>query len=252
VDESFQPFELLSDSMGQAILLAPLNVGSPGVSMLTVAMNSSLGRAYEQWTRPTIDAEIQFLFEQLDTFVEELEQTHYDFDLIAGKTVIATGAVSAGLFIWAARASYFVTMLSTSLPAWAVIDPVPVLDAEAIKGRTGELLNANSGPSLAELVDEQRVPVSVHLLDERLASTGVAFQAETRRVASDMIVFASSDALESQYVRLSLTTATGERMNVIAAVTRSQASHASVESIEFTTQVIANLSDAANHSGDRR
>ena len=65
------------------------------------------------------------------------------FELVAGTVIFTSGALSAGFVIWAARASYFLTMLSTSLPAWSVVDPIPLLDAEALRAN---LERANVSP----------------------------------------------------------------------------------------------------------
>ena len=75
------------------------------------------------------------------------------FRLIAGTSVVATGAFSAGFVLWTARAGYLVTLLSSSLPAWASVDPIPVLDAAALarrREREETLLNAESLLDIAE------------------------------------------------------------------------------------------------------
>ena len=105
---------------------------------------------------PTIPVfETAIVFSDLDSLVHDLENHEYFFELVAGSTMMATGAVSAGFVLWAARASYFVTMLSTSLPAWAVVDPIPVLDAHALDKLAAKRDNGKNEQSLADLADEE-------------------------------------------------------------------------------------------------
>ena len=104
--------------------------------------------------------ETGLLWNQLDSLVDDLENQDDFFELVAGTSIVVTGAMSAGLVLWAARASYFLTMLSTSLPAWAMIDPIPVLDAAALKRRTERRANRRYGNSLADIVGDQVVSVS--------------------------------------------------------------------------------------------
>ncbi len=95
------------------------------------------------------------LFHQLDDLVEELNKDDAAMlHVVAGGAVIASGALSAALVAWATRASYFVTLLSTSLPAWSNIDPIPVLDAAAAR-RISDRKEPLAEQSLADLVESR-------------------------------------------------------------------------------------------------
>ena len=81
----------------------------------------------------TLSEDQVYFFERQDVFVE--------------------GFFSAGFVLWTARAGYLTTLLSSSLPAWASIDPIPVLSAAALakrKKRDGSLLNAETLVDIAE------------------------------------------------------------------------------------------------------
>jgi hypothetical protein len=78
--------------------------------------------------------------------------------LVAGTTIIVTGSFSAGFVLWTARSGYIVAMLSSSLPAWASIDPIPVLDAAALeRSRQSHMVNPLQRESLVNIVDGRKV-----------------------------------------------------------------------------------------------
>ena len=162
--------------------------------------------------------ETSFLFHQLDSFVDDLESQDDFYELVAGTTVFASGALSAGIFLWAARASCFMTMLSTSLPAWAVVDPIPVLDAAALKRRTEKRSASRADKSLADLVDEVQVPVTIQPLDNRFRLNGPAITAVTRDISDDGIGLVCVQPITDTYLRLTLTTPYGREMDVVACV----------------------------------
>lgn len=96
---------------------------------------------------PSSTFETSALFTTMDAIAEEVANESLTFELIAGTSMVVTGTFSAGYLLWTARAGYLLTLLSSSLPAWAGFDPIPVLDAAAL-GRKREreltLLNAES------------------------------------------------------------------------------------------------------------
>ena len=150
--------------------------------------------------------------------IDDLENHNFSFELVAGTTIVASGAISVGFVMWAARASYFLTMLSTSLPAWAMIDPVPVLDAEALAKRSEKRVGHRQDKSLADIVDEQQVSVSVRLLDDHLHELGTSLEAVTRDISSDGIGLVCEQPIAAEYIRVQLTTPKGEPMDVLANV----------------------------------
>ena len=89
----------------------------------------------------------------MDAIADDVANDGYVIRLIAGSSVVATGALSAGFALWTARAGYLVTLFSSSLPAWASFDPIPVLDAAALarkEEREVSLLNEESLVDIAE------------------------------------------------------------------------------------------------------
>ena len=76
--------------------------------------------------------EVSQVYEHLDTLARDLDHDGQWTRLVAGTTVVATGGLSVGVALWTARAGYLITMLSSSLPVWAGIDPIPVLDSDAL------------------------------------------------------------------------------------------------------------------------
>jgi hypothetical protein len=158
------------------------------------------------------------LFSQLDSLIDELENHQYSFELIVGTAILTSGAVSVGFVVWASRAGYFLTMLSTSLPAWAVVDPIPVLDEEALAKRSEKRVARRYDKSLADLVYERQVSVSVQFLDEQLQVLGPDAVAVTRDISENGIGLVCDAPIVSQFIRLRLTTPRGQEMDVLGSV----------------------------------
>ncbi len=162
--------------------------------------------------------EAGLLWNQLDSLADDLQNHEYFFELVAGTSIVATGAMSAGAVLWAARTSYFLTMLSTSLPAWAIVDPIPVLDAEALKRRAEKRGIRRSDKSLADIVDDREVSVTLQPLDQNLRPQGSALEAATRDISDGGIGLLCRQPIDSPYMRLQFTTPQGKDMDVIARV----------------------------------
>ncbi|WP_419194996.1 cadherin domain-containing protein, partial [Novipirellula herctigrandis] len=158
------------------------------------------------------------LFHQLNSVMDDLQNHDSSLELAAGTAVVTSGAVSVGFVIWAARASYFATMLSTSLPAWAIIDPVPVLDAGAVAKRSEKRVRQRHNQSLADIVDEVQVSVAVQLLDDHLCPAGTQLDAVTRDISKDGMGLVCSEPIVASHIRLQLTTPQGQAMDVLGNV----------------------------------
>ena len=113
--------------------------------------------------------DVGFFWDQLDAVSEDLERQTSFSNLIAGSAVVATGAFSAGVVMWSLRASQIIAMLSSSLPAWAVVDPIPVLDQGAMfqakrrsirKGETLEDVVAGAREVRVQPLNEEMNPVA--------------------------------------------------------------------------------------------
>jgi hypothetical protein len=70
---------------------------------------------------------------------------------------LATGSFAAGFVLWTARTGYLVAMLSSSLPTWASLDPIPVLDAGALERRDKRKTNRLEQESLVNIVEGQQM-----------------------------------------------------------------------------------------------
>ncbi len=99
--------------------------------------------------------ETRGLFDALDSLADDLANDGYLMRLIAGTSIVAAGTLSAGFALWTARTGYLVAMLSWSLPAWASIDPIPVLDADALERTSKRGTNRLDQESLVNIVDGQ-------------------------------------------------------------------------------------------------
>ncbi|TWT84883.1 PilZ domain protein [Planctomycetes bacterium CA13] len=158
------------------------------------------------------------LFDHLNSVIDDIQNQETSFELVAGTAVVTSGAFSVGFVLWAARASYFATMLSTSLPAWAVIDPVPVLDADAVAKRSEKRGKQRHDKSLADILDEVQVSVSALLLDDHLCPTGTQLEAVTRDISKDGIGIVCTKPIAASHVRLQLTTPQGQALDVLGSV----------------------------------
>ncbi len=87
------------------------------------------------------------LWKQLDGTQEDLENGDFVLKLLAGSSLLVSSGVTAGYVLWMVRGSYLFALLSSSLPTWAMMDPLPVLDGQ---WRATPLPSA--GDSLLEMV----------------------------------------------------------------------------------------------------
>ena len=89
-----------------------------------------------------------YLTEQLNNEREQLEEGFaLDTKVIGGAVSVSTG-LSIGYVIWLVRGGLLLGSVLTSLPAWRVIDPLPVLGS--INGNE----NDGEGESLEDLVSD--------------------------------------------------------------------------------------------------
>ena len=83
--------------------------------------------AFTQFTEGiTLDTAFEF-FEQLDSLEELLNSQTVIANVTAGTAGVISLGLSAGYAFVTIRADYLVTSLLTSMPAWRVVDPLPVL-----------------------------------------------------------------------------------------------------------------------------
>ncbi|MEM7314943.1 MAG: hypothetical protein AAF497_17495, partial [Planctomycetota bacterium] len=95
---------------------------------------------------PLIAIDTQQLFEGMDEAARGYELDHIINNLISGSSAIATTGIAATYVLWIVRGSYLVAMLSSSIPTWAMIDPLPILNSG---------FGADSSDSLLDMVDKK-------------------------------------------------------------------------------------------------
>ncbi len=71
--------------------------------------------------------------------------------LMVGTSVVASTGFTAGYVLWMARGGYLMALLSSSLPAWAAMDPLAVLDNP--RWTCAKLEKRAEGESLLDLLD---------------------------------------------------------------------------------------------------
>lgn len=69
-----------------------------------------------------------FLCERIDAALESKHiETDFDSVVIGSTTILAT-AFTAGYTFWVLRGGYLLASLVSSMPAWRMLDPLPILD----------------------------------------------------------------------------------------------------------------------------
>jgi hypothetical protein len=105
-------------SRADAVLAEAVVVEVGGVGQLTqLALSQS-------------DAVLHRLDELQRYLLEESESQHK----LIGKMIAATGGLSVGYVIWLIRGGVLVSSMLSALPAWQLIDPLPVLAAAGAMG----------------------------------------------------------------------------------------------------------------------
>ena len=101
-------------------------------------------------TVPVTILDVRQLWRHLDNMADELEMDAFATRLVAGGSVVLTTGIAAGYVLWMVRGSYLIALLSSSLPAWAMMDPLPVLDDP--RWRATRLRETAASESLLDLV----------------------------------------------------------------------------------------------------
>jgi hypothetical protein len=68
------------------------------------------------------------LWDQLDRLKQELETEASLGVLTVGSAMLLTSALSVGYVFWTIRGGYLLATMLSTLPAWRMVDPLPVLD----------------------------------------------------------------------------------------------------------------------------
>ena len=99
---------------------------------------------------PIAYVDVADLFGKLDALSEQIEESgNMLADLVAGSSLVATTSLTAGYILWMIRGGYLIAMLSSTLPTWSTIDPLPVLSAA---GWSAKRKQDRNDKSLTDLV----------------------------------------------------------------------------------------------------
>jgi hypothetical protein len=97
-------------------------------------LGSAAKAAVQVATTALLPSNLNFIYDaagflgDLDSFKDSLS---YEFSIpnwAAGSVVFTTAGLSVGYIIWTIRSGYLVASVLSSLPAWALVDPLPVLE----------------------------------------------------------------------------------------------------------------------------
>ena len=103
----------------------------------------------EYATIPVFYADVSNLFSRLDNIAEQIEESEFLNELVAGSSLVAATGLTAGYILWMVRGGYLIAMLSSTLPTWATVDPLPVLSAAGWSAKRNQ---NKDDKSLADLV----------------------------------------------------------------------------------------------------
>jgi hypothetical protein len=93
-----------------------------------------------------------FLWGKLDSLYEDLD-AEMNFDsYVVGTATAMTTALSIGYVLWTIRGGYLLASMLSSMPAWRLIDPLPILDG-FVGGWAGGRRRDDDDESLQSLVE---------------------------------------------------------------------------------------------------
>ena len=75
------------------------------------------------------------LWDGLDQLQRDLEWSDGISDLVAGTAIVLSAALSTGFVVWVLRGGYLLSFMISSMPAWTLIDPLPILESWTPSGR---------------------------------------------------------------------------------------------------------------------
>ena len=79
-------------------------------------------------TVDTISFEPRVMWERLDLLREEIVSDPYAKTVSVGTATVVTTTLSVGYILWTLRGGYLVASLLSTLPAWRLVDPLPILE----------------------------------------------------------------------------------------------------------------------------
>jgi hypothetical protein len=100
------------------------------------------------------------LLQDIDMLKDEMESATAVSSLAVGAVMAATTSVSVGYVLWLIRAGSLLSTLLAQMPAWTLVDPLPVLtflddSEESRKRRSGD-----DEESLESLIQAKEAPAA--------------------------------------------------------------------------------------------
>ena len=92
------------------------------------------------------------LWEKLDMLEEHIQSDPTTQTLIVGSAAAGSTALSVGYVLWTIRGGYLAASLMSSLPAWQMVDPLPILDSLEDRTKLNKRQDEEEDKSLAALV----------------------------------------------------------------------------------------------------
>jgi hypothetical protein len=140
------PVAKMRDHFGAPLVVQELVIADPETAMLhkpDVEKRAVRSTGVEE---SYFAIETGLLWDKLDLFRDELASDTGYYTIAAAAATGVVAVLTVGYTIWTVRAGYLVTSLLASLPAWRLIDPLPILAAhEDAKGN-----HRRGGPSEEE------------------------------------------------------------------------------------------------------
>ena len=100
-------------------------------------------------------SEVGALWDDLDTLRETMKSDTHLQGIVVGTVLTGTVSLPAGYVVWTIRGGMILTSLVAQMPAWRMIDPLPVLEqAEKDFDRKQRIHHDDEGESLESIIDE--------------------------------------------------------------------------------------------------
>jgi hypothetical protein len=97
------------------------------------------------------------LWHDLDTMQQQADAEHAaHVRIMAGSATLVSAGMSLVYFVWAIRAGSILSSLLSSMPAWKLVDPLPILDQASGEGNGDDDDGDDDNESLQSMVDQPR------------------------------------------------------------------------------------------------
>lgn len=123
-------------------------LASPGLATLATAT------APAAWQQVLHSSEMLHKFEEIR---QQLVQTQAQRHALIATGVGVTGGLSIGYVVWLIRGGVLVSSMLSALPAWQMVDPLPILAAGRVRDEPASRKKRRGSPAPAPARDEADV-----------------------------------------------------------------------------------------------